>query len=292
MQRARPQKRQHAGVPQQPARCGCLIETLEHRLLLSATASTTFILSSRGSSGLNPSATSGVAPIDPAQMRAAYGVNQISFGGTAGTGAGQTIAIVDAYNDPDIISDANSFSSEFGLQQFNVSGGPTLKVLNETGGTTLPGNASRGTWDIEESLDVEWAHSIAPDANIILFEANSNSYSDLLKAVSTAADYAGVSVVSMSWGGGESSSDTGYDSYFLTPSGHQGVTFLAATGDDGTPANYPAFSPNVVAVGGTSLDINSSGTYISETPWDDSSGADGGGISVYESQPSYQVGQR
>ncbi len=290
MQRARPQKRQHAGVPQQPARCSCLIETLEHRLLLSATASTTFILSSRGSSGLTPSATSGVAPIDPAQMRAAYGVSQISFGGTAGTGAGQTIAIVDAYNDPDIISDANSFSSEFGLPQFNVSGGPTLKVLNETGGTTLPGNASRGAWDIEESLDVEWAHSIAPDANIILFEANSNSYSDLLKAVATAADYAGVSVVSMSWGGGESSSETGYDSYFLTPSGHQGVTFLAATGDDGTPANYPAFSPNVVAVGGTSLDINSSGTYISETPWDDSSGADGGGISDYESQPSYQVG--
>jgi hypothetical protein len=224
-------------------------------------------------------------------MRAAYGVSQISFNGTAGTGAGQTIAIVDAYNDPDIISDANSFSSEFGLQPFNVSGGPTLKVLNETGGTSLPANSSPGGWDVEESLDVEWAHSIAPNANIILFEANSNSYSDLLKAVSTAAHYAGVSAVSMSWGGGESSSETGYDSYFLTPSGHQGVTFLAATGDDGTPANYPAFSPNVVAVGGTSLDINSSGTYISETPWDNSTGADGGGISRYESQPSYQTGK-
>ena len=129
-------------MTQQPARCGCLIETLEDRLLLSATASPTFVISSRASSGVVPDTSGGVAPIDPAQMRAAYGVNQISFSGTAGTGAGQTIAIVDAYNDPDIISDANSFSSEFGLQQFNVSGGPTLKVLNETGGTSLPTNAS------------------------------------------------------------------------------------------------------------------------------------------------------
>jgi hypothetical protein len=291
MQRVRRRKRPHAGAPRQAAPCGCLIETLEGRLLLSAAASPTFILLSRGSSGITPKAAAGVAPIDPAQMQAAYGVNQISFGGTAGTGAGQTIAIVDAYNDPDILSDANSFSSEFGLQQFNVSGGPTLKVLNETGGTALPANASPGGWDIEESLDVEWAHSIAPQASIILFEANSSSYSDLLTAVATAADYTGVSAVSMSWGGGESSSESGYDSYFLTPSGHQGVTFLASTGDDGTPAGYPAFSPNVIAVGGTSLDINSSGTYVSESAWDDAYGADGGGISAYELQPSYQTGK-
>ena len=108
----------------------------------------------------------------------------------------------------------------------------------------------------------------------------------MLTAVATAADYAGVSAVSMSWGGGEFSGDTSTDSYFLTPSGHQGVTFLASTGDDGTPAGYPALSPNVVAVGGTSLDIDSSGDYLGESAWSDG----GGGISVYESQPSYQVG--
>ena len=212
---------------------------------------------------------------------------RFSFGGTAGTGAGQTIAIVDAYNDPDVISDANTFSSAFGLPQFNGSGQPTLKVLNESGGTSLPANSSPGGWDVEEALDVEWAHSIAPQANIILFEANSNSYGDLLTAVGTAADYAGVSVVSMSWGGGEFSGETSTDPYFVTPSGHQGVTFLAATGDDGTPAGYPAFSPNVVAVGGTSLDINSSGNYLGESAWSDG----GGGISVEEAQPSYQVGK-
>ena len=266
-----------------------LLETLEDRLLLSATASPTFVLSGHWSSStLSPAVTpASVAPIDPAQMRAAYGVNQIMFGNTAGTGAGQTIAIVDAYNDPNIIADANSFSSTFGLPQFNASGEPTLQVLNETGGTSLPSNSSPGGWDIEESLDVEWAHSIAPQANIILFEANSASYFDLLSAVQTAADYAGVSAVSMSWGGGEFSGETSYDSTFLTPSGHQGVTFLASTGDDGTPAGYPALSPNVVAVGGTSLDIDSSGDYLGESAWSDG----GGGISQVESQPSYQTGK-
>jgi hypothetical protein len=282
-------RRRGRGNPQHLATCDCLIETLEVRVLLSATgmAVPTFTLLDHGSHGAKPNATAGVAPIDPAQMRAAYGVNQIAFGSTAGTGAGETIAIVDAYNDPDIISDANSFSSQFGLTPFNGSGDPTLKVLNESGGTSLPSNASPGGWDVEEALDVEWAHSIAPNANIILFEANSASYSDLLKAVSTAANYTGVSVVSMSWGGSESSSETGYDSHFVTPSGHQGVTFLASTGDDGTPAGYPAFSPNVVAVGGTSLDIDSSGDYLGESAWADG----GGGISGVESQPSYQVGK-
>jgi hypothetical protein len=271
------------------AECASLIDTLEDRLLLSATASPTFVVSGHwSSSNLSPSVTPAtVAPIAPAQMRAAYGVNSIMFGNTAGTGAGQTIAIVDAYNDPNIIADASSFNTRFGLQQFNVSGGPTLQVLNESGGTSLPGNSSAGGWDVEESLDVEWAHSIAPQANIILFEANSASYLDLMNAVQTAANYAGVSAVSMSWGGGEFSGETSYDSAFLTPSGHQGVTFLASTGDDGTPAGYPALSPNVVAVGGTSLNIDSSGDYLGESAWSDG----GGGISQVESQPSYQSGK-
>jgi hypothetical protein len=219
-------------------------------------------------------------------MQQAYGVNQISFGGVTGNGAGQTIAIVDAYNDPNIIADANSFDSQFSLQQFNVSGGPTFKVLNENGGTSLPGNSAVNGWDVEESLDVEWAHSIAPEANVILFEANSSSYGDLLQAVSTAAATPGVSVVSMSWSGGEFSSEASADSVFTTPSGHGGVTFLASTGDSGTPSGYPALSPNVVAVGGTTLLIDSSGNYLGESAWADS----GGGISAFESQPSYQSG--
>jgi hypothetical protein len=282
-----------AGSWQQVA-CAGLIESLEDRLLLSASvASPDFVIeghagiTSGSSHGGSPNVASGsVAPITPAEMQQAYGVNQITFGNVTGNGAGQTIAIVDAYNDPDIISDAGSFSSQFGLQQFNVSGGPTLRVLNENGGTSLPANSAQDGWDIEESLDVEWAHSIAPEANIILFEASSNSYGDLLTAVSTAADTPGVSVVSMSWGGGEFSTEVTADSVFTTPAGHQGVTFTASTGDDGSPAAYPAVSPNVVAVGGTTLSIDSSGDYLGESAWSDT----GGGISEFEAQPSYQVG--
>jgi hypothetical protein len=235
-----------------------------------------------------PNATPAVvAPINPTQMRAAYGVNQISFGGTAGDGSGQTIAIVDAYNDPNIVADAATFNTTFGLPQFNASGGPSLTVLNQSGGTSMPTNSSAGGWDLEESLDIQWAHTIAPKANLILFEANSNSYADLFQAVDTARNYAGVSVVSMSFGSGEFSSETAYDSHFLTPNGHQGVTFFASTGDDAAPGGYPAMSSNVVAVGGTNLNITSGGVYISESGWTDG----GGSVSLYESQKSYQNGK-
>jgi hypothetical protein len=281
------------GQWQQVAVAG-ILESLEDRLLLSASfAAPSFVIEGHSTiaSGSSRVGTPNVAPansgaITPAQMQQAYGVNQISLGGAAGTGAGQTIAIIDAYNDPDIVPDATSFNTQFGLQQFNVTGGPTFKVLNENGGTSLPANSAQDGWDIEESLDVEWAHSIAPQANIILFEANSSSYGDLLQAVSTAAHTTGVSVVSMSWSGGEWSGETSTDSYFTTPTGHQGVTFLASTGDNGTPSGYPALSPNVVAVGGTTLSIDSSGNYLGESAWSGS----GGGISAVESQPSYQVG--
>src|ERR1700722_7181120 len=202
--RARRYMRRRAVTPRIALHQVCFVEMLESRLLLSASAAaTTFILSNQHSSGSKPNATAGVTPINSAQMQAAYGVNAISFGGTAGTGAGQTIAIVDAYNDPNIIADANSFSTQFSLPQFNTAGNPTLKVLNETGGTSLPANATPGTWDVEEALDVEWAHSIAPNANIVLYEGNSASYNDLFTAVKTAAANPNVSVVSMSWGGGE-----------------------------------------------------------------------------------------
>ena len=125
------------------------------------------------------------------------------------------------------------------------------------------------------------AHAVAPQANIILFEANSDWMSDLMTAVKTAATQSGASVVSMSWGVSEYYGETSYDSYFTTAN----VDFLASTGDDGAPGEYPAFSPNVIAVGGTTLSINSS-TYAwaSEKAWSDG----GGGSSLLESEPSYQ----
>ena len=227
--------------------------------------------------------TPAAAPFTPAQIRHAYGIDQINFGSITGDGSGQTIAIVDAYNAPRINSDLTTFDSTFGL-----SAPPSFKIINETGGTRLPRN--NAGWALEVSLDVEWAHATAPKANILLVEANTNSFSDLFKAVTTAAGRPGVSVVSMSFGGSEFSGETSYDSIFTTPSGHQGVSFVASAGDSGAPAEYPSASPNVLSVGGTTLTIDSAGNYISEVGWSNSYGATGGGPSAVEPEPAFQTG--
>ena len=149
-----------------------------------------------------------------------------------------------------------------------------------------PAGRGNNNFEGEEALDVEWAHALAPGASIILVEANDASPSNLFAAVNFARQQAGVSVISMSFGGNETSSETQYDSIFTTPSGHNGVTFVASTGDSGSPAGYPSYSPNVVATGGTSLSLDSLGNYQSETGWSGS----GGGISQVEGQPGYQNG--
>lgn len=218
-----------------------------------------------------------------------YGSSTIDFNGTQGDGSGQTIAIVTWNDDPNIISDANEFSSYFGLPQFKTSGGPSLAVFNELGGTSLPTTQGNGQ---EESLDVEWAHAISPMANIVVFEASSGQSLDLLTAEQTAAAYPGVSVVSNSWDfdnpttgvAWEIAGETGDDSSLITPAGHEGVTFVFSTGDNGEPGGYPAYSPNVLAVGGTTLYVNGN-SYVSESGWTRS----GGGISEYEPQPNYQI---
>ena len=257
------------------------IESLERRFFLSGsplargTAKPTFQLPHiHGVAEVATSTPSG--GISPSQMQTAYGVNAIRFGSIAGNGAGQTIAIIDAYNDPTAASDLASFDSFYGLPA-----PASFTQLNQSGGTALPSNAPLGGWGVEESLDVEWAHVIAPRASIILYEANSSSLSDLVNAaVVTAKGNASVSAISMSFGGGETSGETGLDSIFT--SSH--ATFLAASGDSGWPGSYPAFSPNVIAVGGTTLAVASNGTYSSESGWSGS----GGGTSSVEFEPGYQ----
>ena len=133
---------------------------------------------------------------------------------------------------------------------------------------------------------MEWAHAIAPGANILLVEANSNTNSDLYTAVDYARHATGVVAVSMSWSNGEYSGETSDDSHFTTPAGHAGVTFLAPSGDAGAPPSYPSISPNVVSVGGTSLYLTAQNAYSSEAGWSNS----GGGISADETQPAYQTG--
>lgn len=219
----------------------------------------------------------------PAQIAKAYSLSQ-----TSSSGAGTTIAIVDAYNDPNIKSDLAAFDAQYGLPAAN------LTVVNQYGSTNyLPQTSA--DWSLEIALDVEWAHAAAPGAKILLVEANSASTSDLMTAVQTAANTPNVVVVSMSWGGSEFANEAAYDSaaYF----GKSNVTFVAATGDDGgqSGAEWPSVSPDVVGVGGTSLTASSNGTYLGESSWSASyswrSGASGsaGGVSAYESQPNYQA---
>jgi hypothetical protein len=252
------------------------VERLESRELLSAfpVAQPQFRLASFGGDPNRVAPFAGGGPpsgsFTPTQIQQAYQFNQVTFNGST-----ETIAIVDAYNDPNIQSDVNTFDNQF-------SGLPpiTIKVVNQTGGSNLPSADSTGGWELEESLDVEWAHAMAPGANITLVEANSASLSDLMTAVNYASQHA--NVVSMSWGSGEFPGETAYDSSFSV----SGVAFVAASGDSGAPAEFPASSPNVLGVGGTSLTLNSSGGWGSETGWSGSTG----GPSAYESQPSYQTG--
>jgi hypothetical protein len=213
----------------------------------------------------SPAVVSAPSGLSPRSIDTVYG-----FAGTGGSG---TIALVDAYDDPNAASDLASFSSQYGLPA------PNFTKVSQTGSTTaLP--ASNPSWDLEISLDIEWAHAIAPSASILLVEANSANLSDLL----TAETYAGAHAryVSNSWGSSEFSGETADDSDFAA----SGVSYFAAAGDSGAGVEYPAASPNVIAVGGTSLSFTNSNVLASETAWSGS----GGGCSTVERAPSAQSG--
>ncbi len=229
----------------------------------------------------------GVGGYTPAQIAQAYGINQISFNGVAGNGAGTTIAIVDCYSDPTIATDLQTFDKEFGLPN------PVLKIMNQTGGSSLPPAAPADTnWAGEITLDVEWAHATAPGANILLVEAdNAQSGANIFTAVKTAEKQPGVVAVSMSFSTTEFAGETAYDTSDFSPSANSNLVFLASTGDTGPPAKYPSTSPYVLAVGGTHLNLSSSGNYLSESAWGaPGDGSSSGGPSLYESQPLYQKG--
>jgi subtilase family serine protease len=231
-------------------------------------------------SGFSPLEPSGYTP---AQITAAYGLNAITFRSSSGAtvkgdGTGETIALIEMYHDPNLQSDLATFDKTYGLPA------PTLNVVNQAGNQTDSG------WAQEESLDVEWAHAIAPGASILVVEAapsysNSQELANLLAAVNTARGTPGVVAISMSWGFSEMPNESSYDPTFTTPSGHTGITFIAAGGDNGG-VEYPSASPNVLSVGGTTLNLGSTGGYGSETAWYST----GGGYSQFELEPSYQEG--
>jgi len=217
-----------------------------------------------------------VPALSPAQITHAYGIDLVKPSDGTLRGTGQTIAIVDAFDDPTILADLQHFDAQFGL--------PDPKFMK----ATPQGQPTADTgWALEMALDVEWAHAIAPGANILLVEAKDNSTTNLYAADQYAANLA--SVVSNSWGGSEYSSETADDGNFV----HPGVTFIFSSGDSGAPPEYPSASPNVLAVGGTTLNVDSSGNWISETGWGNGYwspyfGGSGGGISRYEPKPAFQ----
>jgi subtilase family serine protease len=207
----------------------------------------------------------------PANIRAAYNV--------PANGGANAIAIVDAYHYGSSLADFNTFCAEFGLPQETStnpysSSNQVFQVVYQ--GTTQP--PASASWAQEEALDIEWAHSMAPNAKIYLVEANSDSFSDLYATEQVASALPGVKEVSNSWGGSEFSGENSYDSYFVK----SGVVFFASSGDSQVQ-EYPSTSPNVVSVGGTSLTLTN-GVFTSETAWYYT----GGGPSAYESRPSYQ----
>ena len=224
--------------------------------------------------GVTPNATpSGFGPAD---LLSAYKL-------PANGGAGQTVAIVDAYNDPNAAADMATYRSQYGLPACTVASG-CFKQVNQTGGSNLP-KGDTG-WAGEISLDLDMVSAIAPNAHIILVEASTASMTNLGTAVNTAVKL-GAKFVSNSYGGGESSADTSYDSKYFN---HPGVAITASSGDGGYGVEYPAASANVTSVGGTALKRDSTTTRgWSESVWSTSSteGA-GSGCSAYDPKPSWQ----
>jgi subtilase family serine protease len=213
----------------------------------------------------NPDASSSPTGLSPATIKSVYGFP------SSATGSGKTIAIVDAYDDPNAQSDLNVFSSQYGIPCNNC-----LTKVDQRGGTAYP--RKDAGWALEISLDIQWAHAIAPAAQILLVEADSNSFANLLAAEDYAKAHA--QYVSNSWGASEFSGESSYDSHFV----QSGVSFFVSSGDSGLPAEYPSSSPNVISVGGTTLHFDRSGNFTGETGW---SGG-GGGCSSYENATSAQ----
>ena len=186
------------------------------------------------------------------------------------------IAIVDAGDYPTAAADLAAFSKFFGIPPANLT-------------VTWPGKTKPpvySNWVVEEALDIEWAHAMAPKAKIFLVESVQVNTDPTWQAVQLAASLvakAGGGVVSMSWGDPEVKQELGWDKYFTQP----GVVYFAASGDSGLGVGiYPGSSPNVVSVGGTSFNRDSSGKFVSES-YD---GSGGGDLSLYEPRPSFQNG--
>ncbi len=220
---------------------------------------------------------------NPASLACLYGLTAKVAGcnpmtlKTVTTGGSKVVAIVDAYDYPTAKKDLTAFSKQYGLPAITNK---NFEVVYATG--TKPAQDSSGGWELEEALDIEMAHALAPGAKVVLVEAASNSLADLLTAEAAASKLvaaAGGGEVSNSWSGGESSGEESKESDFATNT----VVYFASTGDS-PGIGFPAALSNVVAVGGTSVIRTPAGAYQYQTAWNEG----GGGSSAYVPIPSYQ----
>ena len=215
--------------------------------------------------GANPNASS-PSGLNPADIQSAY---KLSGSSTS------TVAIVDAYNDPNAESDLGVYRSQFGLPACTTANG-CFKKVSQTGSTTnLPKN--NASWSVEESLDIDMVSATCPTCHILLVEASSNSFANLATAVNYAASVPGVTAISNSYGGSDSAETSSYN--------HPGIAITASSGDSGYGVEAPASYPDVIGVGGTSLTHASNTRGWSETAW---SGA-GSGCSSLNAKPSWQT---
>ena len=248
-----------------PALTGCAVVQLPG----SATCNSRILVRPDG----QPFATTGPSGYGPADLQSAYKLAAAS----SSSGSGQTVAIVDAYDDPNAESDLGVYRSTYGLPSCTTANGCFHKV-NQTGTAGSYPTADAG-WATEISLDIEMVSAICPQCHILLVEANSANQSDLSAAEDTAAGL-GANAISNSYGGSEASSETASDSSY----NHPGIAITASSGDSGYGVEYPAASPYVTAVGGTTLNSAGNSRGWTESAW---SGA-GAGCSSYEAKPSWQ----
>ena len=233
----------------------------------------------QGSAAPRPETTGSPTSVGyvPSQLRSAYDL-------TADGSSTETVAVVDAYDDPNAAADLAVYRSAYDLPACTVASGCFTKE-SETGSTTSLPSTDYG-WAEEESLDLDMVSAICPDCHILLVEAGSATTADLDTAEDTAASASHVVAVSNSWGGSETSTETTDDAAF----DHPGVAITASAGDGGYGVSWPAASPYVTAVGGTSLDTASNSRGWTESVWSTSSTeGTGSGCSAYEAQPSWQT---
>ena len=249
-----------------PVRNNCAKPTHRHQMSCLSVVRTDV----KGHKGIQPLATPG--GLGPSDLQGAYALPSSS------AGSGQTVAIVDAQDDPNAESDLATYRSQYGLPACTTANG-CFKKVDENGGTNYP-TADSG-WAGEISLDLDMVSAVCPNCKILLVEATQPSTADLGTSVNTAVSL-GAKYVSNSYGGAEDPSDPSSDTSYFN---HPGVAITVSAGDSGYGAQYPAASQYVTAVGGTSLSRNSSSRGWGETVWNGT----GSGCSAYDAKPSWQT---